>query len=132
MKTLEKIRTDEAFALFWQKAELVRSQHNVSEPEQPRRRKTPRRYEVGETLGNFHDIPESYYKQQYLEALDLIILLKKDLVNLDMQLTSRCKIFSRKQPKVKEYHNELLFVTNFHGADLDKVCLETWKRSFQW
>ena len=35
VKTLEKIRTDEAFALFWSKTALVRSRHNVSEPQLP-------------------------------------------------------------------------------------------------
>ena len=29
-----------------------------------------------------------------------------------------------KAAKSEEYHNELLFVTNFYGADLDKVHLE--------
>ena len=29
-----------------------------------------------------------------------------------------------KAAKSEECHNELLFVTNFYGADLDKVCLE--------
>ena len=94
VKTLEKVRTDEAFALFWSKAALIRSQNNVSELEKPRRRKTPSRYEIGESSGDFHDTPKSYYKQQYLEALDLIINFVKDLVNLDMQPTSRCKMFS--------------------------------------
>ena len=68
VKTLEKIRTDDAFVLFWKKAGLVRSQHNVSEPEQPRRRKTPCRYEVGESLGDFHDTPEAYYEATILES----------------------------------------------------------------
>ena len=30
-----------------------------------------------------------------------------------------------KAARSEEYDNELLFVTNFYGADLDKVCLET-------
>ena len=41
-------------------------------------RKTPRRYEVSKSLGDFHDTPESYYKQKYLEVIDLIINFIKD------------------------------------------------------
>ena len=126
VKTLEKIRTDEAFALFWKKAELVRSQHNVSEPEQPRRRKTPRRYEVGESAGDFHDTPESYYKQQYLEAMDLIINFVKERFSQPGYATYiKMQDLVVKAAKSEEYHNELFFATNIYGADLDKARLET-------
>ena len=114
METLEKIRTDEAFALFWNKTELVRSQHNVSEPEQPRRRKTPCKYEVGESLGDFHDTTESYYKQQYLEALDLIINFIKDRFSqLRHAIYINMQNLLMKAAKSEEYHNELLLSRTF-------------------
>ena len=122
VKTLERIRTDKAFALFWKKAELVRSQHNLSEPEQPRRRKTLRRYKVGESLRDFHDTPESYCKQQYLEALDLIV--KERFSQPEYTTYIKMQDLVMKAAKSEEYHNELLFVTNFYGVDLDKVHLE--------
>ena len=59
VKTLEKIRTDDAFELFWGKATLIISKHDISEPDLPRRRKAPRRYEVGESSGDFHDTSKS-------------------------------------------------------------------------
>ena len=41
-----------------------------------------------------------------------------------MQSTSKCKIFSQKQPKVK---NTIMnyFLSHFYGGDLDKIHLET-------
>ena len=46
-KTLESLRTDENFCLFWQKIEQMRSQLDIDEPQLPRRRKAPRRFETG-------------------------------------------------------------------------------------
>jgi len=44
VKTLEKIRTDDAFALFWAKVILIKSNFDISELELPRQRKALRRY----------------------------------------------------------------------------------------
>ena len=103
---------DEAFSLFWSKAALVRSQHSVPEPQQPRRRKTPRRYEVGESSGDFHDTPESYYKQQYLEALDLLVnFVKERFGQPGYAIYVKMQDLLTKAAKSEEYYYELLFVT---------------------
>ena len=39
VKTLEQIRTDENFCLFWKKIEIMKSQVDVDEPQLPRKRK---------------------------------------------------------------------------------------------
>lgn len=53
VKTLQTLRSVENFNLFWKKVELRRSEWDVEEPQLPRRRKTPRRYEEG-SEGTFH------------------------------------------------------------------------------
>ncbi len=71
--TLKSIRNDESYDLFWmtttRKAELL----NVDKPTLPRRRKAPKRYDDSLSTGDFHTTPKSFYKQQYYEALDLMI-----------------------------------------------------------
>ena len=47
--TLQSIRSEPSFDLFWRYIESRRSVADVSPPELPRRRKVPRRFEVGET-----------------------------------------------------------------------------------
>ena len=37
VKTLEQIRTDENFCLFWKKIEIMKSQVEVDEPQLPRK-----------------------------------------------------------------------------------------------
>ena len=39
----------------------------------PRKRKTPRRYDDGESNGDFADSPKSYCRQVYYEATDCIV-----------------------------------------------------------
>ena len=60
----------EQFDLFWK---LVLSQSeklDISEPELPRKRKAPRRFEVGVSESLFPVTAEKYY---YFEVLDLAI-----------------------------------------------------------
>ena len=123
---MEKIRTDDAFELFWGKATLIKSKHDISEPDLPRRRKPPRRYEVGESSGDFHDMSKSYYKQQYLEALDLIInFVKKRFTQPGYTTYIKIQDLLLKSAKGEQFENEVLFVTDLYGGDIDKARLET-------
>ena len=44
--TLESMRSEESFAPFWRKTEQRRQEFGVVEPNLPRQRKVPKRYEV--------------------------------------------------------------------------------------
>ena len=63
VKTLESIRSAD---LFWKSLLLKSSSLDISEPELPRRRKTPRRYEVGEGESHFPMTVEEHYRRFYL------------------------------------------------------------------
>ena len=91
MKTL---RSDANFDLFWKKAELRRSEWNVEEPQLPRRRKTPRRYDEG-SEGTFSTTVEDLYRPVYFEVIDLAV----------SSITSR---FDQKDFRIY-YNIELLF-----------------------
>lgn len=54
MATLQDVRSDRDFNLFWEKVELRRAQWEVEEPQLPRKRKVPQRYEQGAGEAEFH------------------------------------------------------------------------------
>ena len=53
VKTLKSIRTEQNFDLFWEKVELERKQLSIGDPCLPRKRKRPRRLEIGSSEGEF-------------------------------------------------------------------------------
>ena len=73
---LKKIRNDDCFATFYQTV-LRKKQLNVSitEPEVPRNKRAPGRFEVGTGTLFFPVTPEQVYRRIYFEALaiDLIV-----------------------------------------------------------
>ena len=70
--TLQSLRTEDSYDLFWTKVSTMAETDDidVEEPQLPRRRKTPRRYDDGLTSGDFHDSPQVHYRQLYYEAID--------------------------------------------------------------
>ena len=71
--TLKSIRNDESYDNFWKSITEKAKHLDVGEPNLPRRRKIPKRYDDGSHSGDFHDTPFSFFKQMYFEALDLIV-----------------------------------------------------------
>ena len=76
-QTLEKIRNDELFDLFWQRVILFQKSLEVNEPAIPRRRKAPKRY-VTESEGFFHESPKELYRKEHFSVLDFVINYIKD------------------------------------------------------
>ena len=70
IKTLQGIRTEQSFDLFWTKLAKLSETLDVDEAQLPRRRKVPSRYEDGLASCHFHDTPKVYYRQLYYEAVD--------------------------------------------------------------
>ena len=78
---------------------------DVDEPELPRIRKTPRRYEIGSGEGDFYCSPKVYFKVHYYEALDLIVnLIQQCLIDLDTEFIALFRTFSLRLPTVKSFH----------------------------
>jgi len=71
--TLKSMRSDEQFDLFWELVILNAKELDVDDPQLPRRRKLPHRFDDGLSPGDFPSTPKTYFKQVYFEALDLII-----------------------------------------------------------
>ena len=60
-KALERRHTDNSFKLFWEKALRLQQTLGVSEPSLSRKRKPPKRLEVGTSESFFSHTPEAIF-----------------------------------------------------------------------
>ena len=72
-QTLATIRGDDKFELFWEKVRRMAAELDVSEPQLPRKRKAPIRYESGTAPPEYLSPPKRHYHQIFYEAVDLIV-----------------------------------------------------------
>ena len=70
LRVLKKMRYDEDFSAFYQLVLRDQSCVGISAPCLPRKRHAPQRYEVGSSVGSFHESLKDYYRQIYFGALD--------------------------------------------------------------
>ena len=71
--TLQKMRTEENFDLFFQKLELLQQEHEIDEPSLPRKRKRPSWFEPGNAEPHHSNTVADHYRRQYFEVLDLAV-----------------------------------------------------------
>ena len=74
--TLEKLRDDDYFSLFWKEVLTELRQSDIDEPALGRKRKASRRIEDDyshSSIGFFHEKFEDFARQIYFEVLDLLI-----------------------------------------------------------
>ena len=57
VSTLQLIHTDEIFNMFWAKIEIESKEVDVDEPQLPRARIAPKRYEIGQSSSTHPDSP---------------------------------------------------------------------------
>ncbi len=122
--TLQRIRDDQSFDLFWQKVERERQSLDVQEPLLPRRRKTPRRFDDGNTEGEFPDDPKLFYRQQYYEALDLIISSINDRFDQPgYRIYQQMEDLLLKAVRKEDFEDCLTTVTSFYHSDFNAAQL---------
>ncbi len=73
IQTLKSLRTDSSFDLFWSKIRKKAADLDVDEPQLPRRRRIPPRFDEGTSEGDYHSDVKAYYRLSYYEAIDLIV-----------------------------------------------------------
>ena len=122
--TLCTLQTEESFLLFWKKVEVVARSNTVDEPQLPRRRRLPTRYDDGLASHEFHDSPMHYYRQLYYEAIDTMVSCLKDRFEQPgYQTYSNLEQILIKACQGKELVEELDFICNFYKEDLQKDLL---------
>ena len=90
LQSLQSIQSDECFDMFWEYIELRRSLVDVSSPTLPRRRKTPRRFEIGEATPEHPSSVQDHYQRIYFESIDLAIATIRDRFST-ISVHSSCK-----------------------------------------
>lgn len=81
IKTLEGMRSDEAYDLFFKAVECVRKSTDTEERNLPQKRRAPRHFEIGDSEG-YHSITvEQHYCTMYFEALDYAVSGIKERVD---------------------------------------------------
>ena len=135
VKTLQKIRTDESFDLFWKTITRKATTLDLPEPQLPRRRKMPRRYETGSAEPEYASSPYAYYKTVYYEALDLIINCTKSRFDQPgYRVYRQLQDLLMKAASREDYQSEYEFVSKFYGADFShrlKTQLQSFVLLFQ-
>ena len=125
-KTLERIRTDEAYDLFWEKVSLLQTKLDVSDPVLPRKRKAPVRYEVGSSDGHYPETPKALYRQHYFQCLDLIVTFIRDRFKQPgYQTLKNLEDLLLKAARNEDYQKELGFVLKFYQDDFNSSSLRT-------
>lgn len=120
VKTLEKIRTDEDFELFWKNVGIKKND-NIDEPHLPRKRKAPKRFETGSAPSEFPASVEDYYRQIYFEALDLAVTsIKNRFDHKGYQTFSQLEQLLFKACTGENFATELNYVCNFFFEDFNK------------
>lgn len=125
-QTLERIRTAEAFDLFWKNVMLLQEQKGVNEPVLPRKRKAPARFELGSGIGHQPNTPKDLFRQDYFECLDFIVACIRDRFNQPgYGVLKNLEGLLLKATRNENYDIELDFVLDFYKDDFQPFCLRT-------
>jgi len=131
IRTLESIRDDQSFDLFWMKVSQFVTLHKANEPQLPRQRKRPRRYEEGTSSGDFHETPKDYYRQYYFEAIDLIVnCIQERFDQPGYKVYATLESVLIKACKNEPFEEELKFICEFYKDDLNESLLRTQLKIF--
>lgn len=135
LKTLEKIRHDTDFQLFWLKATKIANELGIEEPQPPRRRKAPRRFETGNAPPEFPSTVEDHFRRIYFEALDLVLQgIRERFDQPGYQIYCKLECLLLKAAQNVDHSDELRFVlehySNDFKSDLLKLHLDLFTANF--
>ena len=126
IKTLEKMRSEDNFKMFFQLVETLRVSTDTEEPCLPRRKRAPSHIEVGEGVGYHAASTEEHFRTQYYEALDLAIAGIKDRFDQPgYEIYRNLEELLLKSANRKDYSTELKEVVKQYKNDFDELELTT-------
>ena len=98
---------------------------DVSDPILPRKRKVPKRLEIGSAPPEYCSEPKDHYRRIYFEGLDLLVQAIADRFDQPGYRTYLClQELMLKAVKKEEFSNELTTVCNLYGSDLHAANLK--------
>jgi hypothetical protein len=129
--TLQGMRSDQCFDLFWEKVVMKAEQRSVETPLLPRRRKVPSRFETGQSPAEFHSTPKDYYRHKYFEAMDHIIQAITDRFDQeDFAVYLDTEQLLLKRVRGEDYQREVKLVSEFYRGDIHEANLQCQLRQF--
>ena len=121
VKTLESLRTEEKFKLFWTNIVKKSDELSVDDPALPRRRKTPRKHEIGQSTGDFAKDVETYYRVIYYAALDQVTnSIKSRFEQPGYRVYCHLESLLLKAVNKEDYKEDMEFICNFYGNDFNR------------
>ena len=127
VKTLNRIRNDESFKLFWQRVLQESKKREVNEPQLARKRRAPKRIEEcigGTAQPEFQTSVKDSYRMIYYEALDLVTsCIKNRFDQQDYLVHSACERLLLKAVNGGDFHEDINAVVEFYGSDFSRECL---------
>lgn len=133
--TMETLRNETNFKLFWQKINHLQASFDIEETKLPRKRRVPTRFEEGTAEGTFFDECESYFCSIYYEALDLIInCIKERFDQPGFGIYKNLQGILIKSVRKESYDDSFNVVTLLYQSDINpdqlRVHLETLSANF--
>ena len=126
IKTLQSMRSDEAFKLFFDLVEHVRENTATDKPTLPRKRKAPSRFEIGHGEGYHAPNVEDHYRSIYFQALDYAVSSIEDRFDQPgFQVYKNLEELLVRAANKQDYSTELKDVLQLYGDDFDEDELTT-------
>ena len=126
VRTLESLRTDDNFDMFFTRTTASAAEHDVDKPCLPRNRRVPSRLDEGTGAAEFPSSVEDCYRPQYYEALDLIIsCIKERFDQPKYKVHRQLETLLFNAASGKPYEAEMKSVLDFYGSDLDPLLMPT-------
>ena len=130
--TLERLRNQECFSLLWSKVSGMQEKLHIDEAVLPRKRKAPQRYEVGDGQGTFLETVQDYFRTEYYVVIDAALACTRQRFNQPgYQTYCRLENLLVSAANGKDYQQDLNFIADFYGDDIDKVLLHTQMELFR-
>ena len=126
VRTLQSMRDDNSFALFWA-AVLSKSQRlQIAPPQLPRHRRVPAKLEIGSSASEQVDCVKDLFRRQYFEAVDFVInYIRARSYQPDYRIYKSVESLLLNAANGESFDEEFQKVADFYKDDINSVLLRT-------
>ena len=122
--TLQSLRSEDEFNLFWAKVKQFATAHNVDAPSLPRRRNAPIKHMLGKAPGEHPEKVEDDYRRKYYAVFDTVVsCIKERFEQPDYEIYSSLEELLVKAAMAKSYDEEFVTVATFYRDDINSDLL---------
>ena len=122
--TLQSLRSEDEFNLFWAKVKQFATAHNVDAPSLPRRRNAPIKHMLGKAPSEHAEKVKDDYRRKYYAVLDTVVsCIKERFEQPDYEIYSSLEQLLVKAAMAKSYDEQCVTVTTFYRDDINSDLL---------